>query len=130
MNAERIERVVSACLAISLLAFGGAKIAWGYRDGIEIGQVTYYVATVIELGAAVLLLSRRRLLGAALTSLFCAAALGHSWLTGVQDCGCLGPITLSASGYRMVAATLGLVATMVVYRQLSRLSGTAVRPRS
>lgn len=113
-----LDQMLRVVLAASLLVFGVAKLVYGYRDGLEIGSVTYYTATGVEFAAAVLLLSRRFLIGATLTAAFFAIAIGYSWWSGITSCGCLGPVRLSSDHYRMIGATIGLLATLLVFRQL------------
>ena len=55
-----------------------------------------------------------------LTVAFFAVAIGYSVLSGVKACGCLGPVRLSSNEYRMIAATLGLLASLLLHRHLQR----------
>lgn len=119
-TASRVDRTLAVLLALALATFAVAKIAFGYRDGLEISRFVYYAASATEVLAAVLLLTRHRLLGALLTAVFFAVAIVYSKWSGVQSCGCLGPIRLASGAYRLIAATLGLIATLLVHRHLSR----------
>lgn len=118
---RRLDRALALVLAAALATFAIAKISFGYHNGLEISRTTYYAATAIELAAAALFVARRHLLGAALTAGFFAVAIAYSMWSGVKACGCLGPVRLSSGEYRMVAATLGLLATLLVHRRLQRL---------
>lgn len=117
---DRTDRVLAVGLALALATFAFAKIGFGYRAGLEISRTTYYLASAIELAAATLLVTRRRLLGALLTAAFFAVAIAYSHWSGVRACGCLGPVRLTSGAYRLIAATLGLTAMLLVQRRLNR----------
>jgi len=117
-----IDRTLAFTLAAALTTFALAKVAFGYRQGLDVSRTTYYAASAVEGLAAVLLTTRLRLLGALLTLLFFAVAIGFSLWSGAHACGCLGPIRLSSGTYRMIAATLGLLATLLLHRRLVRRS--------
>lgn len=111
----KVERTLAWALAACLAAFAIAKLTYGHREGLQVSATVYHVATGVELLAAGLLLTRHRLVGAGLTAVFFTVALLHSWLTGATNCGCLGPVVLSTDTYRMLAASLGLGATWILY---------------
>ncbi len=117
-EATVLDQTIRVILAASLLGFAVVKLVYGYRHGLEIGPTIYYTATGVEFAAALLLLSRRFLMGATLTAGFFAIAIGYSWWSGMTSCGCLGPVRLSSHHYRMIGATIGLLATLLVFRQL------------
>lgn len=110
-----VERALAWTLAACLMTFAVAKLAYGHREALQVGVTVYYLASGVELVAAGLLLTRHRLVGAGLTAAFFTVALLHSWLTGATNCGCLGPIALSTATYRMLAASLGLGATWILW---------------
>lgn len=114
------DRVLAIALGVAMLGFAGVKIAYGYRDGLEIGPATYYTASAVEAVAGMLLISRRfAVLGAGLTAVFFVTAIAYAWISGVTSCGCLGPLRLASEHYRMIAATLGLLATLLVHRHMT-----------
>jgi hypothetical protein len=125
-----LDRTLALALAAALATFAIAKIVFGYRDGLEISPATYYAATAIELFAAVLFVVRRHVLGALLTVAFFGIAIAYSLWSGIKACGCLGPVRLSSGEYRMIAATLGLLATLLVHRRLQQLTPVPVRSTS
>ncbi len=122
---SRLDRTLALTLAAALATFAIVKIVFGYRAGLEISWATYYAATAIELSAALLFLARAHVLGAILTAAFFAVAIAYSTWSGVKACGCLGPVRLSSSEYRMIAATLGLLASLLVHRRLQQLTPAA-----
>ena len=111
----KVERTLAWTLAACLVAFAIAKLTYGHREGLQVSVTVYYLASGVELLAAGLLLTRHRLVGAGLTAVFFTVALLHSWLSGATNCGCLGPVALSTETYRMLAASLGLGATWILY---------------
>lgn len=119
-GSPRTDRCLCIVLAAALAVFAFAKLGFGYRQGIEISRATYYAAAGVEMTAALLLLSRLRIAGALLCAAFFAVAIGYSAWGDVRSCGCLGPVRLSSGAYRMIAATLGLLATLVIHRRLGQ----------
>ena len=77
-----VERALAWTLAACLTAFAVAKLAYGHREGLQVGVAVYYLASSVELLAAGLLLTRHRLLGASVTAACFTVALLHSWLNG------------------------------------------------
>ncbi|MEZ5966918.1 MAG: hypothetical protein R3F56_23965 [Planctomycetota bacterium] len=120
MPGLRVDRAMAVLLAVALATFGLVKIGFGYRQGLEISRTTYYAASAVELLAATMLLTRLRLFGALLTAIFFAVAIAYSQWSGVHACGCLGPVRLTSTAYRLIAATLGLTAVLLVQRRLYR----------
>lgn len=126
MAAEReaaADRGLRWLLAAALAAFGAVKLLFGHRPEYGLAAPIYFLAAVVELVLAVCLVLGRTVAGAGAAAGFFAVALVHSWLGGQRSCGCLGPLELPAATYRMIAASLGAVAAVLLLRRLQPASG-------